>query len=104
MVLPNNGGEIPIRKALAEFYDITKPSPELLKFIGERNSVLRDLLAPGHKDDLKNFLWGREVIDLLLETPDAKLSPKEFVSLLKKLARDFTPFHPAPNRTPDKFI
>ncbi|HZF01736.1 MAG TPA: sulfite reductase subunit alpha [Methylomirabilota bacterium] len=86
MVLPNNGGEIPIRKALAEFYDITKPSPELLKFIGERNSVLRDLLAPGHKDDLKNFLWGREVIDLLLETPDAKLSPKEFVSLLKKLA------------------
>jgi len=86
MVSPNNNGEIPIRKALTEFYDITKLSPELLKFIGERNSILRELLLPERKDDLKNFLWGREVIDLLLETPDARLSPTDFVLLLKKLA------------------
>ncbi|HZL13337.1 MAG TPA: sulfite reductase subunit alpha, partial [Verrucomicrobiae bacterium] len=67
-------------------YDITKPSLELLKFVGERNSTLRELLAPERKDDLNFFLWGREVVDLLLATPDAKISPAGFVALLKKLA------------------
>ncbi|MGH7952338.1 MAG: sulfite reductase subunit alpha, partial [Limisphaerales bacterium] len=86
MISPANNGEMPLCKALAEFYDITKPSPELLKFFGGRNPVLRELLVPERKDDLKKFLWGREVIDLLHETPDAKLSPKEFVLLLKKLS------------------
>ncbi len=86
MVSLNNNGEIPIRKALKEFYDITKPSPELLKYIGERNSVLGELLLPERKDDLKKFLWGREIIDLLLATPEVKFSPDEFVALLKKLA------------------
>jgi sulfite reductase (NADPH) flavoprotein alpha-component len=79
-------GEFPLRKALAEKLDIIKPAPEFLKFIAERNSTLRELLSPERKDDLKKFLWGREIIDLLLETPDAKFSPAEFVALLKKLA------------------
>jgi sulfite reductase (NADPH) flavoprotein alpha-component len=79
-------GEFPLRKAFVDKLDITKPSPELLKFIAEHNATLRELLAPERKDDLKKFLWGREIIDLLLATPDAKCSPAEFVALLKKLA------------------
>lgn len=82
----DSDGEFPLRSALAEKLDITKPSPEFLKFIAERNSILREQLSPERKDDLKKFLWGREIIDLLLETPDAKFSPTEFVALLKKLA------------------
>lgn len=86
MVSPANNGEVPLRQALAEFYDITKPSPEFLKAIGERNPALRELLVPECKDDLKKFLWGREIVDLLFATPTAKFSPAEFVALLKKIA------------------
>jgi sulfite reductase (NADPH) flavoprotein alpha-component len=79
-------GELPIRQALTSFYDISKPSPELLKFFGERNVELRDLLAPERKDDFKKWLWGRGVIDLLLENPGAKIPAAEFAALLKPLA------------------
>ena len=47
---------------------------------------MRDLLAPERKDDLKKWLWGRGVIDLLLENPAVKLPAAEFVALLKPLA------------------
>ncbi len=80
------GGELSFRKALANTFDITKPSPELLQRIAEKNSAVRELLASEHKDDLRKWLWGREMIDLLLATPDAKFSAAEFLPLLKKLA------------------
>jgi sulfite reductase (NADPH) flavoprotein alpha-component len=80
------GGEVSFRKALQDCYDITKPGAELLKRAAEHHSVLRDLLAPDRKQDLKSWLWGREVIDLFLETPGLSLAPAEFVCFLKPLA------------------
>ena len=80
------GGEVSFRKALQDCYDVTKPGAELLKRVAEHHSLLRDLLAPDRKQDLKNWLWGREVIDLFLETPGLSLAPAEFVRFLKPLA------------------
>jgi sulfite reductase (NADPH) flavoprotein alpha-component len=77
-------GEMPLRKALSVFYDLGKPSPELLKFLGDRNADVKALLAPDRKEDLKKWLWGRGIIDLLL--PGAGLSAKELTGLLKPLA------------------
>jgi sulfite reductase (NADPH) flavoprotein alpha-component len=37
------------------------------------------------RTELDKFLWGREIIDFLLESPGVKFSAEEFVSLLKKL-------------------
>lgn len=79
-------GEMPLRKALTEFYDIARPSPELLKCFAERNADLKSLLAPERKEDLRKFLCGREIIDLLLENSTIKFSAKEFVARLKPLA------------------
>jgi sulfite reductase (NADPH) flavoprotein alpha-component len=42
--------------------------------------------APDANGELTKFLWGREVIDLLLTYPSASFSPIEFVKLLKKLS------------------
>ena len=80
------GGELPLRKALTTAYDIARPTQELMQRIGSQNEALRELLGPERKDDLKKWLWGREVVDLLLGTPDARFSPAEFVALLKKIA------------------
>jgi sulfite reductase (NADPH) flavoprotein alpha-component len=84
--VPAPGGELPLRKVLGSVYDITKPSSELLQRVAEQNVILRELLAPERKEDLKKWLWGRGVIDLLHQTPETKFSPAEFVALLKKLA------------------
>jgi len=83
---PRGEGEISFRKALSDFYEITKPGWELLQRMGELNPNLRALLAPDCGEELKNWLWGRAVIDLLVETPGFHLTPPEFISLLKPLA------------------
>ena len=80
-------GEMPLRLALTQHFDITRPSAEFLAAAALRSpgSELAALLDPARKDDLKKWLYGREIIDVLpgLTTPFA---PAEFVALLKKLA------------------
>lgn len=79
-------GGMPLRQALASFYDISRPAPELLNFFGKNDPILAGLLAPQRKDDLKKWLWGRGIVDLLLENPGVKFSAGEFIALLKPLA------------------
>ncbi|HSU56482.1 MAG TPA: sulfite reductase flavoprotein subunit alpha, partial [Candidatus Dormibacteraeota bacterium] len=80
------GGEVRLRKALHECYEITKCGTELLQRVAEHNRALRELLAAESKEPLKKWLWAREVIDLFLETPGLSFSPAEFVALLKPLS------------------
>jgi len=81
-----SSGAFPLRHALLEKLDLGKPSAELLRHFAKTNSALRDLLATERKDDFKKWLWGRGIIDLLLENPDIKFSAAEFAALLKPLA------------------
>lgn len=80
-------GEIPLRLALAQHFDITKPSHELLSEVALRSpgSEFASLLDASRKEDLKKWLYGREIMDVLagLATPFAA---QEFVALLKKIA------------------
>lgn len=79
------GGEVSLRKALTNFYDITKPSRDLLQEIAGHNAVLRELLEPNRKAELHDWLRGREVIDLLLASPGIRFAPAGLVLLLKPL-------------------
>ena len=83
---PHGEREMSLRKALSDFYEVARPGQELLQRLAEANPNLRRLLAPDSKDDLKKWLWGREIIDLLMETPGFNPNPVEFVGLLKPLA------------------
>jgi sulfite reductase (NADPH) flavoprotein alpha-component len=80
------GGEFPLRLALSQQYDITKPATELLKAVAERNPTcdLAPLLDPARREDLKKYLWGREVFDLVNGMAKA-FTAGEFVKMLKKL-------------------
>ena len=82
-----SGKETSLRSALLRSYQITKPGSSLLQLIADKagDEELKSLLEPSRKADLDEFLYGREVIDLLLRCPSAKLTPKEFVGLLPKL-------------------
>ncbi len=85
---PKTGIEVPIRQALIEATLITEIDNKLIKAIIEKtmgNTTLAGLLEPEKKDELKSYLWGRYVIDLLLENPSAKFEPQEFMLTQKKL-------------------
>jgi sulfite reductase (NADPH) flavoprotein alpha-component len=83
-----DGTEVPLHKALLEFYEITKIPAGMLRCIAERSAdpALRELLEPAAANLLKSFVSQREIVDLLLEHSSAKISAAEFVSHLKKLA------------------
>ena len=82
-----SGLEVPLRQTLTEANLLTEIDNKLIKAIAEKtgNATLTELLLPEKKDELKKYLWGRFVIDLLLENPTAKFEPQEFVGVLKKL-------------------
>ena len=85
---PKTAAEVPIRQALIEGALITEIDNKLIKAIVEKtggNTPLAELALPEKKEDLKNYLWGRFVIDLLLENPTAKFTPEEFMLTQKKL-------------------
>lgn len=85
---PKTAAPVPLRQALIEGSSITEIDNRLIKAIVEKTggaSPLAALTAPEQKEDLKKYLWGRFVIDLLLENPTAKFEAQEFVSALKKL-------------------
>ena len=68
---------------------ITQPDKKFLKAIVERAgdsaADLAALLEPDKKAELSDYLWGREIIDFLLQYPEARFTAQEFVSILKKL-------------------
>ena len=86
--LDNN--PVTLRQALTSSCAITIPDKKLLAALAERApgaaaEELKPLLVPERKDDLNAHLYGREVIDFLLQFPAAKFPPQEFVSLNKKV-------------------
>ena len=49
------------------------------------NEELTRLLLPENKSDLQSFLWGREIVDILLDYPIENLSAEDLVSLMRRL-------------------
>jgi sulfite reductase (NADPH) flavoprotein alpha-component len=78
---------IALSEALTHQLDINKPSQELLAAVAKATpqSELAALLVPEKRDDLKKWLWGRHVIDLLHLLPEP-MPVTDFVKLLKKQA------------------
>ncbi len=79
----------PIRQAFLEDCVITIPDKKVMRAIAEKagneGAQLAALLQPEEKAKLADYLWGREIIDLLAEHPSASFEAQEFVGLLKKL-------------------
>jgi len=97
------GAETSLRAALTQHYDIAKPSNDLLKAAADRmpDDTLQSLLAPARSADLKSWLWGREVIDVLLAM-SAKFTAAELIPLLKKLQPRLYSISSSPKAHPDE--
>ncbi|RTL24826.1 MAG: reductase, partial [Rhodocyclaceae bacterium] len=79
-------GDMPVAEALLRHQDIARVTTDMLGFIRERSGspVLADLLKPEHAHDLKQWLWGRQIVDLLEEFP-IQVTAQEWIAALKRL-------------------
>lgn len=80
-------GELSFAEALHRQLDITRITPDLLRFVAERardDRELRGLLRPDNKDRLAQWSWGRQAVDVLAEYP-VKAGAEEWAGVLKRL-------------------
>ncbi len=84
---PVHGEFIALHEALRTQFEIKLPSKELLEEIAQRSGdqELNGILESGDKDELSKYLWGRDILDLLLQFPNCEFSAAEFIALLKPL-------------------
>ncbi|CRM14117.1 Nitrate reductase [Pseudomonas sp. 58 R 12] len=79
-------GDVPLQQALTQHFEIARPSSDTLAFIAERsaNPGLKHLLNPEHKAELNDWLWGRQLADVLQAYP-IDCSADELLGTLKRL-------------------
>ncbi len=80
-------------------FEITAPSVDLLEEIEKRtrNEELTYVLRHGDKAALDEWLWGRDILDVLLLEPAPELSAEEFLSLLRPLQHRAYSISSSPN-------
>ncbi|MFI5916276.1 molybdopterin-dependent oxidoreductase [Dactylosporangium sp. NPDC051541] len=80
------GGEIELREALRHRLDITRITPDLMRFIGDRSAdpAMRTLLRPDNQGELAKYSWGRQAVDIVAEHA-VKATPQEWIGVLKRL-------------------
>lgn len=96
-------GEMSITDALLRHVEIARVTPEVLRFVSERSGseVLADLIDDSHQDKLKQWLWGRQIVDLLLAF-SVQASAAEWLAVLKPLQPRLYSISSSPKATPDQ--
>ncbi|MFE8936242.1 molybdopterin-dependent oxidoreductase [Streptomyces sp. NPDC007872] len=79
-------GPLPLAEALRTRLDITRVTPDLLRFVAERSGShdLRRLLRPGNKDELAKWGWGLQMADVIGDFP-VRACATEWTGVLKRL-------------------
>jgi len=85
-VTPKGGSEKPLREALTTDFDITGLTKNVLKKYNDAaaDSKIGNLLDPGNKEALQDYLWGRQPVDML-EDFHAGLDAPTLAGLLRKM-------------------
>ncbi|MEE2030969.1 sulfite reductase subunit alpha, partial [Rhodococcus chondri] len=100
-----DGGVVPdghddtLANLLTYRFEITAPSVDLLEEVEKRtgNDELTYVLRHGDKAALDEWLWGRDILDVLSLEPTPELSAEEFVGLLKPLQHRAYSISSSPN-------
>jgi sulfite reductase (NADPH) flavoprotein alpha-component len=88
-IVPANkkGDELPLREALLRSYEITVLTKPLLEQAAQLSfsTDLRELVQPGHEEDLRTYLSDRDLLDLVRDFSLKGAPAREFVSILRKM-------------------
>ncbi|WP_370656914.1 molybdopterin-dependent oxidoreductase [Streptomyces sp. NBS 14/10] len=80
-------GDLPFADALLRHLDITRITPDLLRFAADRARdprELRKLLRPDNKGGLAQWSWGRQAVDVAAEFP-LRAGAQEWAEVLGRL-------------------
>ncbi|MFE0648413.1 molybdopterin-dependent oxidoreductase [Streptomyces sp. NPDC059534] len=79
-------GPVPLAEALRTRLDISRITPDLLRFVADRTGSheLKRLLRPGNKDELAKWSWGLQAADLIGAFP-VRASAGDWTGALKRL-------------------
>ncbi|QJC90101.1 assimilatory sulfite reductase (NADPH) flavoprotein subunit [Bacillus inaquosorum] len=88
IVTLNKQGDVrPLKEALISYYEITVLTKPLLEQAAQLtgSNELRELLAPGNEGNVKAYIEGRDLLDLIRDYGPFSVSAQEFVSILRKM-------------------
>ncbi|MCB7154989.1 assimilatory sulfite reductase (NADPH) flavoprotein subunit [Bacillus stercoris] len=88
IVTLNKQGDVrPLKQALISHYEITVLTKPLLEQAAQLtgSEELRDLLAPGNEENVKAYIEGRDLLDLVRDYGPFSVSAQQFVSILRKM-------------------
>ncbi|HET9518406.1 MAG TPA: bifunctional nitrate reductase/sulfite reductase flavoprotein subunit alpha [Actinoplanes sp.] len=79
-------GTVRLADALSRHLDITRITPDLLRFVADRggDQRLKTLLRADNKGELAKWSWGRQAVDVLIEH-SVPATAQEWVEVLKRL-------------------
>lgn len=99
-----DGSEISLRDALIQHYDVRTLSKGLIEKWQARSGspFLRSLVQADDKKAYDTFIWGREVIDLVIDYPADFTDAEEFLSVLRKLQPRLYSIASSPLAHPDE--
>ncbi len=88
IVTVNKQGDVaPLKQALITNFEITVLTKPLLQQAAQltENQRLHELLSAGHESELKSYLSGRDLLDLVQDFGPWAVSPQDFVNILRKM-------------------
>ena len=82
-----NGKEQSLEVLLTSYYEIATPGKKLVTYLEEKlnNESLSKVVKNSDKQALSDYLWGKDILDLLNIDPDFHFDVDEFLSNLKPL-------------------
>lgn len=87
VTLNKQGDVLSLKEALISYFEITVLTKPLLEKIGllTTNSELKELVLPGNEEKLKEYINGRDLLDLVRDFGAWGNTAQEFVSVLRKI-------------------
>ncbi|GGA47804.1 assimilatory sulfite reductase (NADPH) flavoprotein subunit [Paenibacillus physcomitrellae] len=104
VALDKKGQTGPLREALLRHYEITVLTKPLLEQASKLvpDSTLKELLAAGHKQELRDYLKGRDLLDLIQDYSLKGIPAGDFVGILRKLPARLYSISSSPSANPDE--
>lgn len=87
VTINKQGEKSSLRDALLRSFDITTLSRKTVEQAASFTSDqrLRELVQPGHETELKEYIKGRDLLDLVTDFGPWNVSAEDFIALLRKL-------------------
>jgi sulfite reductase (NADPH) flavoprotein alpha-component len=87
VTISKEGDQISLRHALLSKFEISRLTKPLIQSASEifDNTELKEFIRSSTDDELREYLDGRDLFDLLSEYPPKSLEPNELINILRKL-------------------